>query len=857
MPNQDRVDVGRLDEPARRALLAAQDLAKTRRHAAARPEHLARMLLDEPRIVAAFASARYERAPLAQALDGALDALPASLVAGQEPGFDPDLLTLLGRAMDGSGTVAAPTLLQVTSYAFSPPTSVGRIFRRVYGTDVLKALNVALVEAAKRPAQSAENAALAGMDDPDAPEFPALDAFGVDLTARAAAGKLDPMIGREDEAERVVQILSRRMKNNPVLIGAAGVGKTAIVEGLARRIVAGDVPETLVGRRLWSLDLGLLVAGARLRGDFEGRLKAVIQEVAGAEGRVLLFIDELHTLVGSGNAAGGQDGANLLKPALARGEIHCIGATTLDEYRTYIEQDAALERRFQPVYVEPPSVDGAVSILRGLRSRYERHHGVRIKDAALVAAATLSSRYLADRALPDKAIDLMDEATSRVRLRGDGLAGAVHRLETEDGLLRDEREGLQDDADPTALARIAEIDRTRVGLATRLADARARRDAARDAARDRAGTLERLARLREEQDAVSRDALERAHLAYRATVLEATLGPLAPPPRVTEEDIAEVVGKWTGIPVAKLLGGDARKLLDMEALVGARVIGQPAAVQAVSAAIRRARSGLGDPNRPLGSFLFLGPTGVGKTELARALAGFLFEDDQHMVRVDMSEYQDRFTVSRLIGAPPGYVGYEEGGQLTEPVRRRPYTVVLLDEVEKAHPDVLNTILQLLDDGRLTDGQGRTVDFKNVVVIMTSNLGGEVILDPGLPRSVMESRVMEVVKAYFRPELLNRLDEIIVFNQLGRDDLRAITRLQTAQVRGRLEEKGISLEIADAAADLLAREGYDPVYGARPLKRTIQRRLLDPLALKMLDGTLSDGSTIEVDVVDGDLRIDAR
>ncbi len=697
-------------------------------------------------------------------------------------------------------------------------------------------------------------------------KYQALKKFTRDLTELARKGKLDPVIGRDDEIRRIIQVLSRRTKNNPVLIGDPGVGKTAIVEGLAGRIISGDIPESLKGKRVLALDLGQLIAGTKYRGEFEDRLKAVLKEIETAAGEIVLFIDELHTLVGAGGAEGAVDASNMLKPALARGELRCVGATTVNEYRKYIEKDAALERRFQPIYVAEPSVEDSIAILRGLKERYEVHHGVRIQDAAIIAAVTLSNRYITDRFLPDKAIDLIDEASSRLRIEIDSMPTEIDEIQRRIVQLQIEEQALTKESDPASKERIGRV-REEIAKLTSEADAlkvkwqkektvisairelkeryeRAKTDAAKA---EREGNLSRAAELKYgmlielEKDIRAKNE-ELSEIQKEGGLLQEEVGP---------EDIAQVVSKWTGIPVSKMLEGEVEKLLTMEDRIGKRVIGQREAIIAVSDAVRRARSGLQDPNRPIGSFIFLGPTGVGKTETARALAEFLFDDEQAMVRIDMSEYQERHSVARLIGAPPGYVGYEEGGQLTESVRRRPYSVILFDEIEKAHPEVFNTLLQILDDGRLTDGKGRTVDFKNTIIIMTSNIGSlEIAEYAGKDEEKMKSKVMEVLRYHFKPEFLNRLDDIIIFHALDRDQIKQIVDIQVERLNRRLAERKLTLELDDSARQLLANEGFDPAYGARPLKRAIQRLVENPFALEILSGKFQAGDVVE-GTADGD------
>ena len=703
--------------------------------------------------------------------------------------------------------------------------------------------------------------------------YEALERYGRDLTKMAKEGKLDPVIGRDDEIRRVIQVLSRRTKNNPVLIGEPGVGKTAIVEGLAQRIIRGDVPESLKNKRIVALDMGALVAGAKYRGEFEERLKAVLKEIQASQGEIILFIDEMHTIVGAGAAEGSMDASNLLKPMLARGELHCIGATTLDEYRKHIEKDAALERRFQPVMVNQPTVEDTISILRGLKERYEVHHGVRIKDSALVSAAVLSHRYISDRFLPDKAIDLVDEAAAKLRTEIDSMPAELDEILRRVMQLEIEREALKKETDAASRQRLEKLEKE-------LANLKASADQLQAQWQGEKESVQKIRAIREEIEQ-TKLAIEQAQREYdlnraaelqygKLTQLEKELreyeegldkqhgGGRLLKEEVDEEDIAEVVSRWTGVPVSKLLEGELQKLLSLEEHLHKRVVGQEEAVTAVADAVIRARSGLKDPNRPIGSFIFLGPTGVGKTELARALAAFLFDDEHAMIRIDMSEYQEKHTVARLIGAPPGYVGYEEGGQLTEAVRRRPYSVILFDEIEKAHHDVFNVLLQILDDGRLTDGQGRVVNFKHTIIIMTSNVGSHLILGysgklEGDSYERMKEQVLDSLREHFRPEFLNRVDEIIVFHSLTEDDLKQIVEIQLERLRSRLAERRLTLELTDEAKAHLARSGYDPVYGARPLKRAIQREIETPLSRLILSGEVRDNSTIQVDVANGQLN----
>ncbi len=859
------MDVNKLTEKAQGAVVAAQKTGEELRHTQLEPEHLLLALIQQA--------------------DGVVPQILNKL------GVDSNvLLAQLRTELDRQAKAASPAQLYLSPRMNQVFTQAEREAERIKDQYVsTEHLLLGIVEkdtgAAGRILRERDvtrdrvyqvMTSIRGsqrVTDPN-PEgkYQALEKYGRDLTQVAQQGKLDPVIGRDQEIRRVVQVLSRRTKNNPVLIGEPGVGKTAIVEGLARRIVSGDVPEGLKKKRIVALDLGAMVAGSKYRGEFEERLKAALKEVQDSQGQVVLFIDELHTVVGAGAAEGAMDASNMLKPMLARGELHCIGATTLDEYRKHIEKDAALERRFQPVLVDEPTVEDTISILRGLRERYEVHHGVRIKDTALVAAAVLSHRYITDRFLPDKAIDLVDEAASKLRIEIDSLPTELDEVERPIMRLEIEREALRRESDSASKERLANLEKELADLKEESHRLKAQWQQEKQAIQNLQQLKEEVEQVRLQIEQAQRTAdyekaarlqyetlagLER-RIAQAAQVLAGEAGGARMlKEEVDEDDIAEVVSRWTHIPVSRLLEGEVQKLLHMEERLHQRVVGQDEAIRAVSNAIRRSRANLQDPNRPLGSFIFLGPTGVGKTELARALAEFLFDDEQAMVRLDMSEYMEKHTVARLIGAPPGYVGFEQGGQLTEAVRRRPYSVILFDEIEKAHTDVFNVLLQVMDDGRLTDGHGRTVDFKNSVVIMTSNIGSQWITQPDLTYDEMRGRVMEVMQSTFRPEFLNRVDEVLIFHQLSKEHLHNIIDILVQGLQKRLAERHLTLELKPAAKEMLIEAGYDPVYGARPLKRTLQQKVLDPLAVQVLAGQFHEGDTVVVDVEGDNLVFMAR
>jgi ATP-dependent Clp protease ATP-binding subunit ClpB len=851
------MDLQKFTERSQGFLQAAQTAALTRGHQQLLPEHLLKVLLDDEEGLASnlIRSAGGKPEAAAQALDLALAKQPKVEGGGGQVYMSRELARALDQAQEqakkaGDQFVAAERLL--LALAIAKETGAGSALAKAGVTP--QTLNHAID--AMRKGRTADSATAEG-------QYDALKKYARDLTEAARSGKLDPVIGRDEEIRRTIQVLSRRTKNNPVLIGEPGVGKTAIVEGLALRIINGDVPESLKNKRLLALDLGALVAGAKFRGEFEERLKSVLQEVTSAAGEIVLFIDEMHQLVGAGKADGAMDASNMLKPALARGELHCVGATTLDEYRKHVEKDAALARRFQPVFVSEPTVEDTISILRGLKEKYELHHGVRITDGAIVAAATLSNRYITDRFLPDKAIDLIDEAGARLRMQVDSKPEEIEALDRRTMQLKIEREALKKETDAASKDRLSKLEQELAELEEQSSSLTAAWTAEKEKLSAATKVKEQLDQARGELEQAQRGGhwARAGELTYgvipelekKLKEAEAAQASHMVREEVQPDDIAAVVSRWTGVPVDRMLEGEREKLLQMEQKLRSRVVGQDEAITAVANAVRRSRAGLQDPNRPIGSFLFLGPTGVGKTELTKALAEFLFDDDTAMVRIDMSEYMEKHAVSRLIGAPPGYVGYDEGGALTEAVRRRPYQVILFDEVEKAHPDVFNVLLQVLDDGRLTDGQGRTVDFRNTLIIMTSNLGSEFLAVASIEQGdnageidfVSREKVLMAVRQHFRPEFLNRLDEMIVFRRLSRENMTGIVTIQLAGLRRLLEDRKITLEVDDRAKAWLADQGYDPIYGARPLKRVIQRELQNPLATAILEGRIVDDSTVKV------------